>query len=44
MNRLMHVLSSWCKQFGLQAIFAQKAQVLSGGYKQRFMIARASHA
>jgi ABC-2 type transport system ATP-binding protein len=29
------------KQFGLQEYLHQKAQVLSGGYKQRFMIARA---
>lgn len=29
------------KQFGLQEYLHQKANVLSGGYKQRFMIARA---
>lgn len=28
------------KRFGLEAYLAQKAEVLSGGYKQRFMIAR----
>lgn len=28
------------KRFGLEAYLSQKAEVLSGGYKQRFMIAR----
>ena len=34
-------LAQLVKQFDLQEYLHQKAQVLSGGYKQRFMIARA---
>jgi len=36
-NRLTHLVT----QFGLRQYLHQKANVLSGGYKQRFMIARA---
>jgi ABC-2 type transport system ATP-binding protein len=34
-------LAQLVEQFGLQKYLSQKAHVLSGGYKQRFMIARA---
>lgn len=33
-------ISILAKRFGLESYLAQKAEILSGGYKQRFMIAR----
>jgi len=35
-NRIMIL----AKRFGLESYLGQKAEILSGGYKQRFMIAR----
>lgn len=39
-DQIVDRISILAKRFGLESYLGQKAEVLSGGYKQRFMIAR----
>jgi len=39
-DKIVERIGILAKRFGLESYLAQKAEILSGGYKQRFMIAR----